>query len=249
MINFTNTTLTGNSLTSAAAGRTTILGNRAATILWCPTARQYSSTQTGNPTQLSSANPYYVGLKENLRIDTNSGRPWRHRRICFSSRGDEAFQSTVPNPGSVPWDPYVQDATVGYVRPYYDLSTSAAFTPLVSEINNNVFRGTINADWDSRIDAIVDTDRVNVHFDKLWVIRPTTTVGSSVTRKLWHPMKKTLFYDQDEEGKVENVQKWATLGKKGMGDYFVLDIFDCFAGSASDALSIGGDSVLYWHEK
>lgn len=249
MINLTNTNTNGAALTSYAIGRTTLLGNRVSTILWSPTFRQAYPDVVGNATQLTSPNPYYVGLKENLRIDTNSGRPWRHRRICFTTKGEELLQQPVPNTGGVPWAPFVDDPANGYARPYFDLSVSGNFNNTVSVINNVVFRGTFNADWDNRMDAAVDTDRVKLWFDKTWVIRPGTTVGSSVSRKLWHPMKKTLFYDQDEEGKIENVQKYSTLATKGMGDYYVLDIFDCFAGQATDALSIGGDSVLYWHEK
>lgn len=249
MVNVTNTSPSGAALTSSALGRTTLLGNRVSTFLWCPTARTCFEDVTGNPTQLSSPTPYYVGLKENLRIDTNSGRPWRHRRICFTAKQEGLLQLTYANPGGVGWAPYVEDTTAGWVRPWYDLSVSSNFSSLTSAINNVVFRGTLGIDYDNRMDAVVDSDRIQVKFDKTWLIRPTTTVGSSVSRKLWHPMKQTLVYDQDEEGKVENVTKWSTGNKKGMGDYFVLDVFDCFAGSTSDALSIGGDSVLYWHEK
>lgn len=249
LINLTNTSTSGADLTSIAVGRATLLGNTTPTFLWCPTSREPDTEQTGNPTTLSTGNPYFVGLKENLRIDTNSGRPWRHRRICFTTKQEVPFQQEVDRATGVDWEPNVRDVTVGYVRPWINLATSADYNTLTGLIRNIIFRGSIGSDYDNPMDAVVDRDRVTIKFDKTWVIRPQTSQGATTPRRLYHPMNSNFYYDQDEQGEKENYSAFHAATRKGMGDYYVLDLFDCFGGTSSDALSIGGDSVLYWHER
>lgn len=248
MMNLTTTNNTGAPQTDWATGRAFLQGSSVNIMCWCPTARRPVETLRNNLTQLSSGKPYYVGLKENLRIDTSSGRPWRHRRICFTTKDDGNLEEGAPE--AVPiWErPGPLDPNVGFVRPWQPM-IGAGYNDLRSHLINILFQGTVTQDFDNIVDAKLDRTRVDVKFDKTWTLRPHTTVGSTSPRKLWHPMYKNLNYDQDEAGKVTNYTDFAAATRYGMGDYYVVDIFDCFQGTSSDLLAIGGEATLYWHER
>lgn len=248
MMNLTTTTASGASTTDWATGRAFLQGSAINVICWCPTARLPVEVLRNNVTQLSSGKPYYVGLKENLRIDTSSGRPWRHRRICFTTKDDGNLIDGAPG-ATPPWKrggPI--DPNVGSVRPWQPL-IGTGLVDIRTHLVNILFQGTVSSDYDQLIDAKLDRTRVDVKYDHTWTIRPTTTVGSTNPKKLWHPMRKTLIYDQDESGKLTNYTDFAAATRHGMGDYYVVDIFDCFQGTSSDLLAVGGEATLYWHER
>jgi len=248
LMNLTTTNATGAPQTTWATGRAFLQGSAVNIMCWSPTCRVPSESLRNNPGQLSTGKPYYVGLKENLRIDTSSGRPWRHRRICFTTKNDGNLYEGAPDAIPVWKRGGPIDSNVGYVRPWQPM-IGGAYTELRDHLINILFQGTITQDFDNAVDAKVDRTRVDIKFDRTWTIRPQTTVGSTAPKKLWHPMHKMFHYDQDESGKVTNYTDYAAATRQGMGDYYVVDIFDCFQGTSSDLLAIGGESTLYWHER
>jgi hypothetical protein len=63
-------------------------------------------------------------------------------------------------------------------------------------------------------------------------------------------MNHNLVYDDDENGDVESSSYNSTTSRAGMGDYYVIDMFQPGAGgSSTDLLQITTNSTLYWHEK
>ena len=67
---------------------------------------------------------------------------------------------------------------------------------------------------------------------------------------MWHPMRKNLRYDEDEEGDYTESVPLSTTSHLGMGDYYVIDIFIPLLGSGiNDQFSINSTSTLYWHER
>lgn len=115
---------------------------------------------------------------------------------------------------------------------------------------NLLFKGAYNTDWNDIILAPVDTTRVDLKYDKTWTICSGNTSGAIKERKLWHPMNKNLVYNDDENGEGEDTSYFSVGDKRGMGDYYVLDVFQAGTGaSASDLLNVFSNSTLYWHEK
>lgn len=241
---FTNT-LTNN--------RVFLRGDVVHTFLWSPTNRQPNFNEDESPNVLTTVKPYYVGLKEKMMFDTNSGRPWRHRRICFANRGDRILSKETSNAG-LHWKPSVQDVDNGMTRPFIDLNPSV-YDDLKSYVVDKLFRGTSGKDWLFAIDAPVDRTRWDIKFDRTWTIRPNTIVGGSTIRSLWHPMKSTFIHENDEDGTIAASLPYHTSSKGGMGDYFVFDIFSCFGGKydnetqLGDIMSFHSESTIYWHEK
>lgn len=219
-------------------------------LVWCPTAMDLNSAATTrNPAQRTSSTIYAKGLSEKLRIQTSSGVPWFHRRICLCVRGITALNVQQPTPTPVqPYNPYL-DTSNGIQRLLFNLFINGSQTQ-IDAILGLIFKGQQNVDWTDIITAPLDTTRVDVKFDKTWTLQSGNSNGVVRERKLWHPMNKNLYYDEDENGEVESSTFFSTDSKRGMGDYYVIDFFVAGAGgSTSDLLQMFPSSTMYWHEK
>lgn len=249
MLGWANTTSTG---TSQAVSQTplTVNGSVNAMLVWCPTAMDLNATAgVRNPAQRSSSVIYAKGLSERLRIQTSSGMPWFHRRVCLASRGATPLNSVVP--GGTPVTPYGPslDTSNGIQRLTFNLFVNGS-QQQVDAILGLIFKGQQNVDWTDPITAPLDQTRVDVKFDKTWTMQSGNNNGVVRERKLWHPMNKNLYYDEDENGEVESSVLFSTDAKRGMGDYYVIDFFIAGAGgSTTDLLQFQPSSTMYWHEK
>lgn len=203
-----------------------------------------------NPAERTAQTCYMRGLSENIRIQTSSGVPWFHRRICFSSRGASAF-NTINSADTAPVQPSGNsvDTSSGMERLWFNSSINNTPATVMAQ-ENTLFKGIYNSDWNDPILAPIDTARVDLKFDKVWCIRSGNSSGTIKERKLWHPMNKNLVYNDDENGEGEDTSYFSVGDKRGMGDYYVLDIFQAGAGAgAGDLLNVFSNSTLYWHEK
>lgn len=189
------------------------------------------------------------GLSEHIRIQTSSGIPWFHRRICFTMKGPGPFQAGAPSDSGIqPYSPFL-DTSNGIERLWLNLSINNQPNTFNLQLQL-LFKGAVSKDWDDLILAPVDTSRVSVKFDKTWTMQSGNTNGVVRERKLWHPMNKNLVYDDDESGDVEQGSYYSVDSKAGMGDYYVVDIIQPGQGAtSSDLLQITANSTLYWHEK
>lgn len=224
----------------------------AACFLWNATARDNTLNLSGNAgnrfTQATrtSSTPYMVGLSEKIEIQCNNGMPWQWRRICFTMKGTPLVLS---------------NSTSGSAF-YNFLETNGGYTRLMNQVPGNpgsnpayafyvaLFKGQFNTDWIDPMTAPTDNSRLTIKYDKTVTLASGNEDGFIRSYKRWHPMKKTLVYDDDENGGNESASVLSSLGKAGMGDYYVVDLFRARAGSAaSDQLTVRPQSTLYWHEK
>jgi hypothetical protein len=249
MLSWSNTTNTGtNQIVQVGNG---YVNNAGAFFVWCPTAQQLDVNSTvQNIASRSATTCYMKGLSEHVRIQTSSGVPWFHRRICFTSRGDTPFnsQDTADTSAFQRFIPY-SDTSNGIERLFFN--TQANVMPVTQAAMWAVlFKGQNGKDWNDLITAPVDNSRVTLKFDKTWTMQSGNANGLVRERKLWHPMNKNLVYDDDENGDVEGTSYFSTEAKAGMGDYYVIDIIQPGTGAmATDFLQINSNSTLYWHEK
>ncbi|ALC76162.1 capsid protein [Poaceae associated gemycircularvirus 1] len=220
--------------------------------LWCATARDLTinSGPAGAVAQEATRTAttcYMRGLSEKLRVQTNSPAPWFWRRICFTIQA--AFG--VAAPGDSPTNTYSDylENSNGFTRLWLNQNINSQGNTTAG-ITNIVFKGAVGRDWRDLISAPVDTRRVNLKYDKTRVFRSGNQSGIVRELKLWHPMNRNLVYDDDEVADVENTSVYSVVDKRGMGNYYVLDIIQPGeASSASDLLLIDSTSSLYWHEK
>lgn len=249
MLTWTNTTTTG-SVQSPALGVAYVAGNTTGRFLWQATAMDLNDV-SGNPNlkvnqaQRTSTTCYMKGLSEHLRIQTSSGIPWFHRRICFTFRGLSVFRASVTGETS----PVKVETSNGWQRLFNNIGVDSAPQTLGNR-ESLIFRGDVQRDWNDPIVAPLDTTRIDVKFDKTWTLKSGNANGTVFERKLYHPMNKNLVYDDDESGGVESTIDSSVASKEGMGDYFVYDIISAGLGaSATDLCAIYANSTLYWHEK
>lgn len=204
------------------------------------------------PASRTATTCFMRGLSENIRIETSSGNPWFHRRICITSRSRLFLDLSTSDPPGTERSQLatgVIETSNGFQRlagNYILDSMSGTFTNQTEAL----FKGQVGIDWDDIISAPVDTTRVDLKFDKTWVYKSGNERGVLRESKLWHGMNKNIVYDDDEIGAGQASVNFSVQDKRGMGDYHVFDIFaQGSSGSTSDLLKIRYTSTMYWHEK
>lgn len=210
-------------------------------VLFCPSARDLE--QTNN--DMDDRNQQLVfarGYKETCDMRVLGSVPFRWRRIVFSCKGLPAlFQSSDPTFNSN----YFQfESASGIVR---------QTTPLPSGgyglTNAYLFKGQVNLDWHNPLQAKVDTQRVNLHYDKTVGMNPGNQTGSFHTYHHWFPINRNIMYSDDEAGVGGETSRFSSLAKPGIGDVFVYDLFESTRLSETDTLQVRFQGTWYWHEK
>lgn len=210
--------------------------------LWQPTARILENGGAEATNQRTSREPYYRGLRECVTVRTNSSIEWQWRRIVFTMKGDTLYSNATPLSSQLP----------RHARLFRNLSresgTGNASYPLYQSILNLIFRGIVSVDYSSLFTAKTDQSRVTIMYDKTMNVRSGNANGRIITKKFWHPINKTLVYDDQENGNSFTTTANSVVGKQGMGDMYVLDLIRG-NGGATDIWAMQSDATLYWHEK
>lgn len=222
--------------------------NAVRALLWCATARDNtisSSNVKGTRFDISartSTTPYMIGLKEAIEIQVSTGMPWQWRRICFTYKGPIGLTYSTTQA-------IATETSNGYVRVVNDITGDAGGGQQYI-LFEKLFKGQNTVDWNDVMTAKVDNTRVTLKYDKTCTLSSGNEDGFIRKYNRWHPMRKTLVYNDDELGGGEAAQQLSTQGRAGMGDYYVLDLFRARTGStASDQLSFRPEATLYWHER
>lgn len=255
MICYTNSTAANQTGSSNYSGQAAIVtgglpDTQCATFLWCATARDraYTSGPAAEPaaaytSSLTTDVPYFVGLSEKVEIQTNSSAGWQWRRICFTAKGfnnvlslNASFQVGIENCN-------------GWTRVANQMSGTPASGQMAT-LYNTLFRGVYTSDWIDPIIAPTDNRRLTIKYDRTVLVQSPNQVGTLLKKRLWHGMYKNLQYDVDESGGMVTEAAFSSLGKAGMGDYYVVDLFKPSTNSGTaDTLSFKPHATLYWHER
>lgn len=222
--------------------------NQVTAMLWCATARD-NTISSGNTKGTSfdtsartSSTPYMIGLKEAIEIQVSTGMPWQWRRICFTTKGSLGLTYNTSLAVAT-------ETSNGYVRVVNALPGDPGGGQQYI-LFERLFRGQNTVDWNDPMTAKTDNQRVTVKYDKTVSLASGNEDGFIRKYNRWHDMHKTLVYNDDELGGGEAAQQFSTIGKAGMGDYYVLDMFRARTGATtSDQLSFRPETTLYWHEK
>lgn len=190
------------------------------------------------------------GLSETVHIETSSSRPWKWRRICFVTH-DPSYGTPVniSPPTTLGYEGNLLTSD-GYTRPWYNMVMVTNDGGKKDEIFDMVFAGTVNSDWDNVMTAKLDTRRITVKYDRTRVLSSGNDSGIMRTFRHWHGMNKNLVYDDEQYGGGQLSVSQSVTSKAGMGNYIVLDFFQCqAAGTPDDIIKIDSQTCLYWHEK
>lgn len=214
-----------------------VAANVGATFLWRATGRD-RVTNPSDATANSSRETdvvYMRGLREKIFLATNDAEAWRWRRVCFTAKGTQLFPLPTALKSANGW--------LRQLRNFNGTTNGSAVTSII-------FRGAQNVDWFDVFTAKLDTNVITVKYDRTRVLASGNNTGKMFQSTLWHPMNQNLVYFNDENGPTEDAATFSAPGKAGMGDYYVVDFFDCrFNTSTTTTLTFSPEATLYWHEK
>jgi len=238
-------------------GSITMTGDDGYMFVWMATSRDGAGGEAGvhNDTQRTSTSCYIRGLKERWTMVTGSPAPWQHRRIVFTFTGDAIYR--VDDEEILDDDPqtaeYFKELSDGYVRAFTQLAPQTGDyrqPQLQLQLQRILFKGEEGKDWIGVMNAKLDNLRVNVLYDKTTNIRSGNDRGVITKRNFWHPINKTLVYDDDENGNVILNSHYSVQDRRSVGDVYVCDFFSAGLGStSSDELQVNAEATLYWHER
>lgn len=231
-------------------GPLVVQGNRTAMTFHCVTGRNF--TNTGLPTQRSSDTCFIKGFKDSYSITSNSGVPWRHRRIVFSVRNNLIFRTQDETPGSgggFRWTPILQNGG-DYYRNMIDISYNS-YASVRDYLISFLFEGDIGKDWSSYTNAKVATKRLTLHSDRTVLLNAGSERGVTRFTRRYDSFNKNMYYDTDEIGSDEKGSiPFASNSVHGLGDVYIVDLFTPHGfGNAGDRLMVDTQSTFYWHEK
>ncbi|QCS35888.1 capsid protein [Capybara genomovirus 4] len=210
--------------------------DRSTYLLWRPTALTFDTDLTTDSAR-NAQTIFWRGIKEHAEIQTLGGAAWRWRRIIFSVKGI-VFPGLSGN----------VETSNGFPRAMIEMSGDPP-----AQIRNGLeallFQGQASNDWNNVFNARVDTNRVKLLYDKTRHLQSGNDRGKFFTFKQWIPLNKNMVYDDDERGKDESGQSYASTGNKGMGDVYFYDMFDCTTNDSIFQLAFNPQATLYWHEK
>lgn len=268
MISISNTSSLGNSTpTDYIRGNVYIRGGPAgvetgngALFIWSPTARPINDNTNSENTR-AARDVYHKGYVERTLLETNSGAPFFWRRIVVESKDPTSFtydaDSNIDPPPLVTYNPWYDNPNGGMARLWYNQfgnksdPSDVRVRPALTSFYNELFRGAANIDWWDTQTAKVDTDRFTLKYDRVRTIKSGNAEGAIVRTNFYLPLEGTMYYDHDETGGGTATQSYlATSAKKGMGNIYIIDIFEGgFSSDDTDLLRIIPESCAYWHER
>jgi len=198
-------------------------------IIFSPTQRPRYDTD--NETIRNRNEVYMKGFRERLMMTFELGASFRWRRIVFETKG-----LVLPNT-------YLETSN-GMVRPWRLMAAGD-----VTTLANYLFAGRPGVDTANSFLAPIDKNHVRLHYDKTITFAGGNAQAYARTTRHYYPFERKMYYDSDENGDEMDQAYRAAAGIKGMGDVYVLDIFQDIAGPTGAAINLQSDSTLYWHEK
>lgn len=246
MVNYSNTiagTPTGS--TTYGTGAAILQGGTTYIFPWVASARPGTDTSPLPAFPIEQAGRtstvcYMRGVKEKIQLQTSTGMAWQWRRICFTMKGKRFYGTDVDG---YRWSLMTSAGVVRVVN-------SIAGTTQGSDLVDALFDGRNGTDWISPFTAKTDSDILSIKYDKTTIIQSGNDTGVMRNFNRWHAMNKNLHFDDDEAGDANSSKAYSAEGRKGMGDYYIVDIIAAGTGSTStDRLSFQPEATLYWHEK
>jgi len=224
--------------------------------LFIPNARKLRA-DIFNPAVRNVSDIYAVGYKEKVLMQVSGGGTLMWRRIVFMLKGNDLrnFMDSA-EAGNIPGQLYDQVDTGGCRRVIGPLDDEGGTpTNSLAELKAYVFRGQENVDWSDLLTAPLDNRRITTKYDKVHTISPGNETGKSRHFKFWHPIRRTIAYEDDMESPVSpevDSRPFSTAGLRGVGDMYVLDIMT-IANTDGEAppttYNFAPEGTFYWHER
>lgn len=216
--------------------------------IWCPTARANMASSSTPGTTFDSATRtasrcFIRGLKEKISIETHGAASWYWRRVVFFMKGTDYLRDET----DIPRIPYVFNNDHGTMRLVGSTGSDPTFQ---NNILGLIFLGFEGNDWIDPITAKVDKTRVRIAYDKTRRINSGNDFGTTRSFNMWHPVSRTLEYQDDQAGGREQASLLSSFSERSCGDMYVFDMFrNNRQASDQDWLDFTPEAQLFWHER
>lgn len=223
------------------------------TMLWMPTGRTRETIQGGpdgtvdDTATRTATSVYYIGLKERVSIQTSGSGAWQWRRICFEFQSN-ALEHNIPGQTFTPI-PYLFTSSGNMRGLGPGMQAGSLGTAYLTHVLNFVFKGRQSVDWNSVFTAKTDPSRVLIKYDKYRIIQSRNDTGVIRNYKMWHPMKKTFVYDEDEDAAEQSEAVYGAATRGNMGNYYVFDLISPALSNTDEDIQFAPEATLYWHER
>lgn len=223
----------------------TLSFNANRTMVFVPTARDRTIAGTSDPNseaRRTATSTYARGYAERVTISTNSGLPWRWRRIVFMFKGTSLIADNADQF-------YYERTTQGMSRLQIPTKTANDVT-----MDQTIFQGSLDVDWASRMDAPLDRTRIKVVSDVTRTFNPGNQTGTSRTFNTFYPINHTLIYNDDEYGNDTLDVYFSSTHPASCGDMYIVDYFSSMALpepllSGTSQIAVQCEGRYYWHER
>lgn len=241
ILNITSTKKQDNMLSTNPSGLPGGYSGGSATFLFCPSFRQRAVDVSGETEDATAArltqSTYVRGIKEKIYVTTAGGSPVRWRRIVYETKNRATNITAGSYQATLPADVRVRPMQVQ--------------TPgSILAIAGHVMAGVIGTDYLSLINGKPDPNKVRVYRDNTYTLNPGNATGHAKEHTFWTGINGTLTYADNEAGNDEVSSPWAEEGRMGLGNIFILDIFDiAITTTPPTEVSFVPQTTYYWHER
>ena len=244
----------GTGTVTGGIGGTELTGLNGTTMLLHATSKRATLADLGGPgfpadnATRAQTDVFWVGTKEKIDVQTNTSLPWTWRRIVFSAKGIEPISFTADSETTVAQDHLL--TSNGYVRYTARLGGDSENAALAATVASFIFKGSGGIDWLTPINAPISRERVQIWYDKTVNIRSGNDVGTRRVYNRWHPIRKTMIYQDRETGGREDSRDSSSLSRASVGDVYIVDIIQPHgAATDSDSITFAPNATVYWHER
>ena len=189
---------------------------------------------------------FFRGVQDRVFLSAAFAFTWR--RVCFFS-----YEQLV---AGIPFfvDPPNEDDPHIVLRPLREINPKNA-----ADFFAYAWKGTVGVDFseNTRWNAPLDDKLLTIVYDRSCTINPNyaapqgATFGKSMTRKMWHPVNKTIMYTDKENGSTPQTTGWSSMSPNSPGNFYILDIFSTgqdLPGDTTGVGEFGSEATVYWHE-
>lgn len=189
---------------------------------------------------------FFRGVQDRVFLSAAFAFTWR--RVCFFS-----YEQLV---AGIPFfvDPSNEEDPHIVRRPLREINPKNA-----SDFFAYAWKGTVGVDFseNTRWNAPLDDKLLTIVYDRSCTINPNyaapqgATFGKSMTRKMWHPVNKSIMYTDKENGSTPQTTGWSSMSPNSPGNFYILDIFSTgqdLPGDTTGVGEFGSEATVYWHE-
>lgn len=221
---------------------------------WVATARDQTYQPPGDVGSIiddatrTATKCYIKGISERMEFTTSGPTPFQHRRIVFTFVGQELVRD---NGSAAVGSMWAEANPPGYFRATtrllpHDAPNAFGWDQLTAVL----FKGVRDADWVNVMIAPVDNSRVRLLSDRIKTYNIPNESGVIKEEKYWHPVNKTLIYNDDEDGGGTLRTQLSANNRQSVGDVYIIDLFSVSpAVGTEDHFLFDIQSTLYWHER